>query len=275
MPHGNRKSDDQLRPQSVLVRDTVEKLGLSVKEFSDRLHYGYSTIRGYVSDNGNPCSTNFALALRTAIDESKDKEEKEILEELVAGLDGLCAKSKKIDKQRGLERRGNTSRHRSADVLVGPWTAVWQTSRDGREAILVESVDITKRKRGNHNFLMANRDDSRWLKTAASSDPADKQREASGSGHFQWQAAGHVRSDQWIIGNFSSIANVAADGVFRVKLGNFPDLMAGNWMGVSVDSERTYGLLICGREEDKALERFFLEQAGHPALPHVPNSILT
>ena len=244
---------------------------MSDRELAELLHYRPSHIRGIETGQSSPCAKTFIASLKKAIDGSDSESQRTILQDLVNDLEILCAEADKIDPRRGTERKLNTPRHRTADVLLGDWTAVWQTSREGREAVVVESVEVSMRKPGR-DFQMSNTDDSRWLDADTVFDGSSG---VSGSGHFQWQAFCHMRLvDQWIIGDFLSIADVHVDGVLRVRLDNFPEVMVGNWLGVSADSQRTYGLLVCARTEVKALARFAMEQERHPELPHAPSSIL-
>lgn len=265
-----RKDPDKMPPAGRRVRGARDLLGMSEEEFAKALDYGKTTIRGYETQESQESSvlgTNFIAACRRRAEEAADEEEeRKIFGELAADLQAMA--NKRINKLKGTEQKIEMGVRSDARPLSGVWSAIWQTLRDGSAAVLVETVEISVLRPGP-NFEMSNRDDSRWLELFG----ADAETVVEQPGHFHWSAAcmvGKADADAWIGGDFASLSNIRVEGQIRVKLDNFYESMIGNWMGVSVDSERTYGLLIIARTELQAKKIFTYERDLNPALPYAP-----
>ena len=229
------------------------------------LHLAASTIRGKETSGkscGKPLIKRCTEAAEGAAEPTRSTllelagSLAEILEEESAQIDPLRGNEKKIQGQRGT---------RDVSDLAGKWSAIWQTSRNRSEAVVLESVELTPTKSGKVQFGVRNlHDASSWLELEGYGQDETP-------GHFLWEAACRMSPDLWVAGDFhSQREGPRVNGQIRLKLGNFRDTMVGAWMGISADSEQTYGLLVMGRDERLATERFTLEREKSPALPIIP-----
>jgi hypothetical protein len=257
---------EQAVASAQLIRDCIEELGITRKEFADYIvGYSYDTVRGLVTRRS--CSQEFIDACRMTAGEMKD-------EVLATGFAELARKlqehrdeeSAKLDPWQGAQRKVRRPRPRRGDAstIARTWSAIWQTSRDRREAVWLETVEITASNRNRKGlFDISNWGDGRWLEPqwAVGEDEPE---------HFRWEGGGGF-FHSWIGGHFASAPEgPVASGVFHLNLENFRGAMAGVWSGVSPDSENTHALLIFGRDEESAMSRFEAERENNPDLPYIP-----
>jgi transcriptional regulator with XRE-family HTH domain len=236
-----------LQPLGKAIRMERGRLGLSCADLAEltKGHYKDNTLRGIESGGNTPSQ----LGLQR------------LCEALPAIADDLVLlhKNDTVDTYRGTNR----SRPALVDAtrLTGQWYAFWQTMRYRSPASIVEPVEISSK--GKPRFEMNSQDGGSWLEVAlAEGEPPPS--------HIHWRAQCEISGEVWVTGRFHSLGDQRIDGVFRLKLINQSDIMAGHWMGCCYDSEQIYATLVVGRSRQRA-QACFEEACQHqPTLPLTP-----
>lgn len=260
------KPAKDLAPPGRQIREARKKeLGLSSDAFAQLIGYEGSHIRN-VERGANGYKGIREACERTAA-LCEDAHTKKVLDDLVAFLRAYKPDpSKVIDPRRGTVRKQD--QERAADHLAGQWSAIWQHLRNGEEILVAETVQVTASGNGR-GLTIANGTDSSWLK----SEPSKNVEEPGGPVHFlHWSATCRItKNGRWVNGDFRSLSAANnVDGMFRLRLGGFSEVIVGDWVGGSWDSERTHGLLVFGRTLDLAEKRFVNERRKFPDLPCHP-----
>lgn len=257
---------EDLAPPGRQIREAREKLKLSTDAFGQLLSYDGSHIRGVeLGKTGyGRVAQRCGQVAQTCDSESTAKALSDLAEFLHAFKADVDSKT--IDTRRGTERKQNQGR--AADHLVGDWCAIWQTCRNGDEVLVAETVVVTAS--GNGRLIkMANCVDSRRLKMEQS---GGFENPGTPNHLLEWTAGCRITKDgRWISGEFSSRSIAKIEGLFRLRLDNFPEAMVGDWLGDSWDSERTHGLLVMARSKALAEMKLTNERGRASGLPHFLN----
>lgn len=261
-----RKAREALSKSGGTIRDARDELQMTGQEFADLGRYSADHIRG-LETQGKRCSQTFIDTYRSVAETVKREEVKAVLTDMVTELQKIRdCETAAIDRRRGVEGKRRKRARIGADArpLGGQWTGIWQTSRENKHAAVIETVTIQAPK--PRQLEMMNLSDSRWLDLPGGSDNGA----APEPRHFRWKARCEINIENWIWGRFESLSSVRAAGLVWLKVDNFQEVIAGNWMGISADSEQTYGILVLHRSEELALRRFEVERNAHPGLPVTP-----
>ncbi len=257
---------NELPPAARCLREACEKLKITSPKFAKLLTTSYSHIRGLESGSAN-CAQSFIDTCAAAAEQITEESQAAVVRQLVKDLQAIRdEESTRIELGMGSEAKIRPRRRVGPDALAlaGEWYAIWQTLRNCEQAVVLERVEIEASRQ--RRFKMKNVGDSRWLELELTDEEEDEPR------HFRWLASCQLNMEQWISGHFDSLSRRArVAGSFRLKLDNFPEVMVGNWMGVSADSERTYAILVLARNEKLALKRFNAERETSPCLPFAPD----
>jgi transcriptional regulator with XRE-family HTH domain len=261
---GRSRPPIELEQPGRRIREVREELGLSTEALGSLLHYDGSHIRNV--ELGNTGHLGFAKRCEQVAATANGYPGTEALTGLAEFL--LTFKPdphRVIDTRRGTERKQSAA-HR-AEHLVGRWSAIWQTSRHGEEALVAETILMTASGNG-HTIKMANAEDCRWLRPQEVGFP---QAEESSDQFVRWEARCGLTGDgRWISGTYKSVSAARVNGIFRLKLDTYQDAMVGDWFGHSWDSERTHGLLVMARSDETAKLRLANERGSAPSLPLIP-----
>jgi hypothetical protein len=237
---------------------------MSSQKFGELLMTSDSHVRGL--ESGGSCAQSFIDTCAEAAKQATEEPQASVVKKLVEDLQAIRdEESARIELGMGSEAKIRKRRSVGPDTLAlaGEWSAIWQTLRNREQAVVLETVEIEASRQ--RRFKMKNVGDSRWLELELA-DEEDEPR------HFRWLASCQINVEHWISGHFDSISRRArVAGSFRLKLDNFPEVMVGNWMGVSADSERTYAILVLARSEKLARKRFAVERETSPCLPFAPD----
>lgn len=249
------KPMEDLDPPGRQIREARKnELNLSAEAFGRLLNYDGSHIRNV--ELGKTGYGGLAKRCEQVAITCEVESTARVLNDLAKFLRSFRADATKaIDPRRGTERKQEQGR--TVEALVGEWRAIWQTCRNGEEAWVGETVVVTVLGNGR-GLRMENREDSRWLKAGE----AEYVEEPGKPNHLlRWSAACRMTKDgRWVNGEFTSLAEAKVDGLFRLRVDNFPEVMVGDWLGESWDSERTHGLLVLARDGERAETRFAQER---------------
>lgn len=263
---GKRIPLSELPPSARRLREARDELKMSSQKFGELLMTSDSHVRGLESGHSH-CAQSFIDTCKVAAEKATEEPKASVLRKLVKDLQAIRdEESAQIALGMGNEGGKIHRRQRvgpSALALAGKWVAAWQTLRNHEQAVVLETVEIEESRQ--RRFKMKNLGDSRWVELELADEEEDEPR------HFRWLASCQISVEHWISGHFDSLSRRArVSGSFRLKLDNFPDVMVGNWMGVSADSERTYAILVLAKTEKLALKRFDAERETSPFLPFAP-----
>lgn len=261
---GRSRPPDELEQPGRRIREVREQLGLSTEALGSLLHYTGSHIRNV--ELGNTGHAGFARRCdQVTASANGDPHGKELAELAEFLFTFEPDPSKTIDTRRGTERK-QTPAHK-AEHLIGRWSAIWQTSRGGQEALLAETILVTAS--GNGHTLKMTNEDCCWLRP---DEPGYPQAQEGSEDFPHWEARCGLTDDgRWISGTYKSVSVARVNGIFRLKLDTFQDAMVGDWCGHSRDSERTRGLVVMARSDETAKLRLANERASAPSLPLIPN----
>lgn len=224
-----------------LVREARVEAGMTVGELAAELDRAESTIRAIETGHQAGAAATIADDLCRIFPRYCEQ-----FRTLRATYD-IAPHARSVTRPR---QRESTRVRTDATKLDGRWHALWQTRTLGEQTTLNEYVELAVRPRS--------------FKFEMHRATADETRSGAGA----WVARCRLTVENWVFGEFESVTDdVRIDGSFRLKLNRLNSMMEGMWLGISLDSEHTCGVLVMSRRLKDAEHRLNVLASSQASLP--------
>jgi transcriptional regulator with XRE-family HTH domain len=222
---------------------------MSPEELAVAAGYKHSTIRGIESGSTAPGEDGVHRICR-ALPDSADH-----IEDIF--------KTASIDPNRGADsgRPRMLVSAAEADMFEGNWHTLWQTSRDGSQAVLLEVVTVSSKSKRRLEMKSVG-GTSHWTFGDGVDPPPDPP-------HIAWRAFCDILPPNRIGGYYSYITRPPVHGVLCLEIKPYSQTMVGYWLGGSWDSSTTLGVLVLGRSKANA-QQWFARECEAPSVLSLP-----